>query len=108
MEELTNFDPKDVEENKVIASLSYISILFLVPLLVKKRKQVLRRTCKTGTYAVHFRSCSQYHSNNSNYRMDYRVDWWHSFVYSFFDCLYLRPSGKVLEDTSRLRNRPKL
>jgi len=48
MEELTNFDPKDVEENKVIASLSYISILFLVPLLVKRESRFCVEHAKQG------------------------------------------------------------
>ena len=28
------FDPKDVEDHKVMAALSYVGILFLIPLLV--------------------------------------------------------------------------
>jgi uncharacterized membrane protein len=36
MEEIKDFDPKDVEDNKVIAALSYIWILFIIPLFVKK------------------------------------------------------------------------
>jgi len=48
MEELTNFDPKDVEENKVIASLSYISILFLIPLLVKRESRFCVEHAKQG------------------------------------------------------------
>ena len=29
-------DPKDVEENKLIAAVGYLGILFLIPLLAKK------------------------------------------------------------------------
>jgi hypothetical protein len=39
MEEIKDFDPKDVEENKMIASLSYIWILFVIPLFVKKESK---------------------------------------------------------------------
>jgi len=48
MEEVTTFDPKDVEENKVLASLSYISILFLVPMLVKKDSRFCMEHAKQG------------------------------------------------------------
>jgi len=48
MEELKNFDPKDVEENKVLASLSYISILFLIPLLVKRESKFCVEHAKQG------------------------------------------------------------
>lgn len=34
--EKPHFDPKDVEENKLLACLSYVGILCLVPLLAKK------------------------------------------------------------------------
>ncbi|MFA6447758.1 MAG: hypothetical protein WCW31_05945 [Patescibacteria group bacterium] len=42
------FDSKDVEENKVIASLSYIWILFLVPLLTKKDSKFSKEHAKQG------------------------------------------------------------
>ncbi|MGB9832281.1 MAG: DUF4870 domain-containing protein [Caldisericum exile] len=48
MEELKDFDPRDVEENKVIASLSYISILFLIPLLVKRDSKFCKEHAKQG------------------------------------------------------------
>ncbi|MGB9769966.1 DUF4870 domain-containing protein [Caldisericum exile] len=48
MEELKDFDPRDVEENKVIASLSYISILFLIPLLVKRDSKFCIEHAKQG------------------------------------------------------------
>lgn len=42
------FDSKDVEENKLIAALSYIWILFLVPLLTKKDSKFCREHAKQG------------------------------------------------------------
>ena len=33
---MPTFDPKDVEDNKVIAALSYVGLLVLVPLLAKR------------------------------------------------------------------------
>ncbi|MGB9793977.1 MAG: DUF4870 domain-containing protein [Caldisericum sp.] len=48
MEEFKDFDPRDVEENKVIASLSYISILFLIPLLVKRDSKFCIEHAKQG------------------------------------------------------------
>lgn len=36
MEEAKKFDPKDIADNKVLAALSYLFILFLIPLLTKK------------------------------------------------------------------------
>ena len=30
-----NYDPKDIEDNKVLALFSYIGLLFLIPLLLK-------------------------------------------------------------------------
>ncbi|HEM56522.1 MAG TPA: hypothetical protein ENO30_07180 [Thermodesulfobium narugense] len=48
MEELKDFNPRDVEENKVIASLSYISILFLIPLLVKRDSKFCIEHAKQG------------------------------------------------------------
>ncbi|BAL80660.1 hypothetical protein [Caldisericum exile] len=48
MEELKDFDPKDIEENKVLASLSYISILFIIPLLVKRDSKFCVEHAKQG------------------------------------------------------------
>lgn len=42
------FDPKDVEENKYVAALSYIFILFLVPLLLKKESPFAQFHAKQG------------------------------------------------------------
>ncbi|MCX6088348.1 MAG: hypothetical protein NTV78_04145 [Caldiserica bacterium] len=39
MEEIKEFDPKDIEENRVLASLSYIWILFIVSLMVKRESK---------------------------------------------------------------------
>ena len=48
MEEITNFDQKDIEENKVIAAISYLSILVLIPLLVKKDSRFVKEHAKQG------------------------------------------------------------
>ncbi len=37
MEEIKDFDPKDIEENKVIAALGYIGILFIIPFCKKRQ-----------------------------------------------------------------------
>ena len=42
------FDQKDVEENKLIACLSYIGILCLVPLLAKKDSKYAQEHGKQG------------------------------------------------------------
>ena len=42
------FDPKDVEENKVIACLSYVGILFLIPMLAKKDSRFCQENAKQG------------------------------------------------------------
>jgi len=42
------FDKKDIEDNKLIAALSYIGILFLVPLLVKKDSKFCAEHAKQG------------------------------------------------------------
>jgi uncharacterized membrane protein len=48
MEEITGFDPKDIEENKAIAALSYLWILVLIPLLVKKDSKFVMAHAKQG------------------------------------------------------------
>ena len=42
------FDPKDVEENKAIACLSYLGILCLIPLLAKKDSKFAQANAKQG------------------------------------------------------------
>lgn len=42
------FDPKDVAENKYVAALSYIGILFLVPLLLKRDSAFSQFHAKQG------------------------------------------------------------
>lgn len=42
------FDQKDVEENKLIAALAYLGLLFLVPLLVKKESPFAQFHAKQG------------------------------------------------------------
>ena len=41
-------DSKDVEENKVVAALSYVWILFLIPLLAKKESKFCQFHAKQG------------------------------------------------------------
>ncbi|MDD5438109.1 MAG: DUF4870 domain-containing protein [Patescibacteria group bacterium] len=43
-----HFDQHDVDENKVLAALSYIWILFLVPLLAKKDSKFCKEHAKQG------------------------------------------------------------
>lgn len=45
---VTSFDPKDVEDNKYLALLSYIGILCLVPLLGKKDSKFCQEHGKQG------------------------------------------------------------
>lgn len=47
MEEL-KFDPKDVEANKIMAALSYLGVLVLIPLLTKKDSQFVQAHVKQG------------------------------------------------------------
>jgi len=47
-EEKPIFDQKDVEENKYVAALSYLGILFLVPLLLKKESPFAQFHAKQG------------------------------------------------------------
>ncbi len=42
------FDPKDIADNKVVAALSYLWILFLVPLLAKKDSPFAQFHAKQG------------------------------------------------------------
>ncbi len=42
------FDPKDVEDNKLMAGLSYVGILVLVPLLLKKDSKFAYEHAKQG------------------------------------------------------------
>lgn len=42
------FDQKDVEENKLVAALSYLGLLFLVPLLIKKESPFAQFHAKQG------------------------------------------------------------
>lgn len=42
------FDPKDVEENKTMALLSYIGVLVFVPLLAKKDSKFAQAHAKQG------------------------------------------------------------
>ena len=42
------FDKKDIEDNKVVASLSYVGILFLIPLLAKRDSKYCQEHGKQG------------------------------------------------------------
>jgi len=42
------FDPKDIEENKGVAALSYLFILFLIPLLTRKNSKFSQAHAKQG------------------------------------------------------------
>lgn len=42
------FDPKDVEKNKVVALLAYLWVLFLVPLLIARKSQFAQAHAKQG------------------------------------------------------------
>ncbi len=46
------FGEKDIEENKLVAALSYIWILFLIPLLVKKDSPFAQFHAKQGLVIV--------------------------------------------------------
>ena len=48
MEEIKHFDPKDVEDNKVLACLSYVGILFLIPLLARKDSKFCQEHARQG------------------------------------------------------------
>ena len=45
---IPKFDPKDIEENKAIAAIGYISILCLVPLILKKDSRFAYEHGKQG------------------------------------------------------------
>lgn len=45
---MPHFDPKDVEDHKVMASLSYIGVLCLVPLLFMKSSRYAQEHAKQG------------------------------------------------------------
>jgi uncharacterized membrane protein len=45
---IPNFDAKDVEENKLLACLSYLSILCLVPLLGARNSRFAQEHAKQG------------------------------------------------------------
>jgi len=47
-EETLVFDSKDVQENKGVAALSYLFILFLVPLLTKRNSKFAQMHAKQG------------------------------------------------------------
>ncbi len=48
MEEIKGFDQKDIDENKVLAAISYLGILVLIPLLVKKDSKFVMEHARQG------------------------------------------------------------
>lgn len=42
------FDKKDIDDNKVIACLSYLNLLFLIPLLAKRDSKYCQEHAKQG------------------------------------------------------------
>lgn len=47
-EPLPVFDPKDIEDNKFVAALSYIYVFFLVPLLMKRESPFAQFHARQG------------------------------------------------------------
>jgi len=47
-----HFDPKDVADNKLMAALSYVGFLVLVPLLAKKDSKYAQEHAKQGVVLV--------------------------------------------------------
>jgi len=45
---IPKFDPKDVEENKVLAAIAYIGVLCFVPLILKKDSKFATEHAKQG------------------------------------------------------------
>lgn len=45
---VTHFDAKDIEDNKLVAALSYVGILVFVPLLLKKDSKYAYEHAKQG------------------------------------------------------------
>lgn len=48
MEEIQDFDPKDVEDNRVLAAIGYIWILCIIPLIAKKDSKFAVEHAKQG------------------------------------------------------------
>ncbi|MCR4256297.1 MAG: DUF4870 domain-containing protein [Patescibacteria group bacterium] len=48
MSDMPHFDKKDIDDNKVIAALSYLGILVLIPLLAKKDSKYTQEHAKQG------------------------------------------------------------
>ena len=45
---IPHVDKKDIEDNKIIACLSYLSLLFLIPLLAKRESRYCQEHAKQG------------------------------------------------------------
>lgn len=48
MEEIIGFDPKDIEENKILAAIGYLGILVLIPLFAKKDSKFVMEHARQG------------------------------------------------------------
>ncbi len=48
MEEIKGFDQKDIDDNKILAAISYLGILVLIPLLVKKDSKFVMEHARQG------------------------------------------------------------
>jgi uncharacterized membrane protein len=45
---IPHFDPKDIEDHRIMATLSYISILFLVPMFGARKSRFAQEHAKQG------------------------------------------------------------
>ena len=43
-----DFNPEDIKNNRAIAALSYIFILFLVPMVIRRKSRFCRKSIKQG------------------------------------------------------------
>ena len=43
-----DFNPEDIKNNRAIAALSYIFILFLVPMIIRRKSRFCRKSVKQG------------------------------------------------------------
>jgi len=47
-ENIFDFDSEDIKNNRAIAALSYILILFLVPMIIRRKSRFCRKSVKQG------------------------------------------------------------
>ena len=48
MEQNYSFDAEDIKNNRAIAALSYIFVLFLVPMIIRRKSRFCRKSVKQG------------------------------------------------------------